>query len=103
MIECCDKVMKDQIDEGIVERTTEPVNGREFYILHKAVVREAAESTKLRVVCDASAIPNKGATSLNKCLNPVPPLQKQLGNVLFRSRFHPVTIAGDETRLGSIG
>ena len=95
MIERYDKVIKDQIEEGIVERTTEPVKSREFYIPHKAVVREAAESTKLRVVYDASARANKGAPSLNECLNPGPPLQNQLWGVLVRSRFHPVAIAGD--------
>ena len=95
MIERYDKVIKDQKEGGIVERTTEPVNSREFYIPHKAVVREAAESTKLRVVYDASARAYKGAPSLNECVNPGPPLQNQLWSVLVGSRFHPVTIAGD--------
>ena len=95
MIERYDKVIKDQIEEGIVERTTEPVKSREFYIPHKVVVREAAESTKLCVVYDASARANKGAPSLNECLNAGPPLQNQLWGVLVRSRIHPVAIAGD--------
>ena len=95
IIERYDKVIREQIDEGIVERITGPSKGREFYIPHKAVVREASESTKLRVVYDASARANKGTPSLNECLNPGPPLQNQLWAVLVRCRFHPVAIAGD--------
>ena len=85
MIERYDKVIKDQIEEAIVERTIEPVKSGEFYIPHKAVVRGAAESTKLRVVYDASARENKGAPSLNECLSPGPPLQNQLWGALVRS------------------
>lgn len=50
-----DAIIKDQLNEGIVERVSGPPVGKEFYIPHKAVVREAAESTKLRIVYDASA------------------------------------------------
>ncbi|KAK3755571.1 hypothetical protein QZH41_005950 [Actinostola sp. cb2023] len=88
-------IIQEQLEAGIVERVTDPPNGREFYIPHKAVVREAAESTKLRVVYDASARAYDNATSLNECLNPGPPLQNQLWNVLVRARFHPVAITGD--------
>ena len=58
-------------------------------------MRESAETTKLRVVYDASARAHSGAPSLNECLNPGPPLQNQLWSVLVRARFHPVVIAGD--------
>ncbi|KAK3743472.1 hypothetical protein QZH41_003295 [Actinostola sp. cb2023] len=88
-------IIQEQLEAGIVERVTDPPNGREFYIPHKAVVREAAESTKLRVVYDASARAYDNAASLNECLNPGPPLQNQLWNVLVRARFHPVAITGD--------
>ena len=68
---------------------------REFYIPHKPVVCESAETTKLRVVYDASARAHFGAPSLNECLNPRPPLQNRLWSVLVRARFHSVVIAGD--------
>ena len=42
MIERYDQVIKDQIEAGIVERVSEPADSHEFYIPHKAVVREAA-------------------------------------------------------------
>ena len=91
-----DQVIQDQIETGIVERVCGPVTGnREFYIPHKPVVRESAKTTKLRVVYDTSARANSEAPSLNECLNPGPPLQNQLWNVLVCARFHPVAIAGD--------
>ena len=58
-------------------------------------MRESAESTKLRIVYDAWARTNENSPSLNECLNPGPPLQNQLWNVLVRARFHPVLITGD--------
>ena len=70
-------------------------DGREFYIPHKAVVRENAESTKIRIVYDASARANTSVPSINECLEIGPPLQNHLWNVLVRSRFYPVAIAGD--------
>ena len=96
MIDRYDQVIQDQIKAGIVERVSRPANGQhEFYITHKAVIRDAVETTKLRVVYDASARAYSGAPSLNECLNPGPPLQNKLWSVLVRSRFHPVAVAGD--------
>ena len=95
LLERYNDVIKDQLEQGIVERADEIPKGREFYIPHKPVVRESAESTKLRIVYDASARASEHSLSLNECLNPGPPLQNQLWNVLVRSRFHPVLITGD--------
>ena len=72
-----------------------PATQREFYIPHKAVVRENAETTKTRIVYDASARAYDSAPSLNDCLEVGPPLQNQLWKALLRGRFHPVAIAGD--------
>lgn len=94
LVESYDKIIKDQLEEGIVEHACDPPVGTEFYVPHKAVIWEEAE-TKLHVVYDASARANNDAPSLNDCLNPEPPLQNQLWSVLVRSRFHPVLITGD--------
>ena len=67
----------------------------EFYIPHKAVVRKNAESTKVRVVYDASNRTNSEAPSLSNCLNPRPPLQNDQWKILVRMRFHPVTLTED--------
>ena len=91
-------VIQEQLIEGIVERTPNSVVGREFYIPHKGVVRETAESTKLRILYDASARAWDGAPSLNECLNNGPPLQNQLWSVLIRGRFNSIDITGDIAR-----
>ena len=77
-------MIQEQLALGIVERAPNTVEGREFYIPHKGVVRETAESTKLRIVYDASARAWNGAPSLNECLNTGPPLQNKLWSVLVR-------------------
>ena len=52
-----DNVIQEQLKDGVVEPVPDDPEGREFYIPHKGVFRETAESTKLRVVYDASARP----------------------------------------------
>ena len=89
------EIIEQQKADGIIETADQPSLGREFYIPHKAVIRPEAESTKIRVVYDASAKAHNGAPSLNECLHPGPPLQNKLWDVLVRGRFHPVALTGD--------
>ena len=60
LFEMYDQVIQEQLAEGVVERVTEEVNfgQREFYLPHKAVICENAESRKLRIVYDVSAREN---------------------------------------------
>ena len=95
MLERYDSVVQDQLAQGIVERVESEAKGREFYIQHKPVIRETAESTKLRIVYDASATASEKAPSLNESLEIGPPTQNQLWSVLVRNRFHPIAISGD--------
>lgn len=90
-----DAIIQEQLNEGIIEEAEMPATQIEFYIPHKAVVRESAETTKMRIVYDASARAYDSAPSLNDCLEVGPPLQNQLWKVLLRGRFHSVAIAGD--------
>ena len=46
------------------------------------MIRESAETTKIRIVYDASAKPNKDSVSLNECLETGPPLQNSLWDIL---------------------
>lgn len=95
MLERYDSVIQDQLAQGIVEHVKSEAEGREFYIPHKPVVRETAESNKLRIVYDASERASEKAPSLNECLEIGPPTQNQLWSDLVRNRFHPVAISGD--------
>ena len=89
-----DNIIKEQLAEGIIERVTSQPNGKEYYIPHKPVIRENAESTKMRIVYDASAIANCSSPSLNECLETGPALQNPLWSVLVRNRFFPVALYG---------
>ena len=90
-----DEVIQDQLKENIVEAAPIDAQEKEFYIPHKAVVRETATTTKLRTVYDAFARASPQAPSLNECLNPGPPLQNHLWDVLIRQRAYPVAVTGD--------
>eukprot|EP00794_Sanderia_malayensis_P016265 gene16265-biopygen13818 len=90
-----DKIIQDQLAEGIIEKAPSTAEGKEFYIPHKPVVRELAESTKTRIVYDASARANDNAPSLNDCLETGPPLQNLIWSIFVRNRFKPVALAGD--------
>ena len=61
---------------------------------YRAVIRESTESTKLRVVYDAS-VKSESGFSLNDCLEKGPPLQNKLWDILIRTRFRPVVLCGD--------
>jgi len=46
-----DRIVQDQLEQAIVKRVNgEPQGEREFYLPNKLVIREAAESTKMRSV-----------------------------------------------------
>ncbi len=49
------KIIQDQLNQGVIEPAPATKTEKEFYIPHKAVIRKQAETTKLRVVYDASA------------------------------------------------
>ena len=90
-----DEVIQDQLAKEILEKVSSDPVGGEFYIPHKPVIREAAESTKLRIEFDASARSTEKSPSLNDRLETGPPLQNLLCNVLIRNRLKPVALAGD--------
>ena len=96
-----DKIIQEQINEGIIEKiskTKTSEKGKEFYLPHRPVFRESTETTKIRILYDASAKPNKDSVSLNECLETGPPLQNSLWDILFtiiRSRFRPILLCGD--------
>ena len=91
-------MIREQLEEGVVERAPVEVTGREFFLPHRAVVRRNADTTKLRVVYDASARANEKVPSLNDCFHAGPPLQNKLWSVIFQNRFHAVVVAGDVRR-----
>ena len=59
------------------------------------MIRNDAESTKLRIVYDASVRGSNSDPSLNDCLHPGPPLQNHLWDVLLKSRTYPILLTAD--------
>ena len=66
-----------------------------FYLPHRPVIREAVETTKLGIVCDASSKPTRNSAFLNDCLETGAPLQNSMWNILVRSRFKSILLCGD--------
>ena len=72
-----------------------PTDGRPvFYLPHHAIIREDKQTTKTRIVFDASVRDSNGV-SLNSCLEPGPALQPDLVGILLRFRKNYVGIMGD--------
>ena len=69
-------------------------NPKEFFLPHRPVNRQNAESTKLREAYDPSAKSESGY-SLNDCLEKGPSLQNKLRGILMRTRFIPVILCAD--------
>ena len=92
-----DEVIKDQEKMGIIERVKNsertPV-GKTHYIPHQPVVKQDRDTTKLRIVYDASA-KVEGGTSLNNCLYPGPCLLHNIAEILTRFRFYKTALFCD--------
>ena len=91
-------VIREQLKQGIIEPidqgTTNGV-GKVHYIPHHEVIRVDKETTKLRVVYDASAKAQSTTPSLNDCLYAGPPLSSIIYDILLRFRVHKVAMSGD--------
>lgn len=55
MLQRCSTITRNQLTQGPVGRVEKESNGKTFYVPHKPLVRKTAESTKIRIVYDASA------------------------------------------------
>ena len=89
-------IIQEQIKQGIVEYAHEEPTGKHtFYMPHKPVIRELAETTKMRIVFDASARGSYQLPSSNDCLHVGPLLQPLLHNVLVRNRLKLIALTAD--------
>ena len=90
-------VIQEQVNAGVVERVEEDGPrevGEVHYLAHHPVVRQNKETTKVRVVYDASA-KRSGSPSLNDCLHFGPPLSETIADVLVRFRCHKTALVVD--------
>ena len=92
-----DSVIQDQLSQGVVEIVKDPfvkTDKRVHYLPHHAVVRHDRETTKLRVVYDASAQSGE-VPSPNNCLYAGPPFDQKIFDILLRFRAHKTALTGD--------
>ena len=92
-----DSIIKDQQEKGITERVDEKSKEgeRKHYIPHHAVFTPAKDTTKVRIVYDASAKTKKANLSLNECLYRGLVIIEDLCGLLFRSRMKRIGIIAD--------
>ena len=91
----CNQIIEGYINKGyvrILERAPENEKKR-WHLPHFAVIKPDKETTKTRIVFDASAAQN--GISLNDIIHQGPKLQRDLVDVLMRFRRYPVAIIGD--------
>ena len=93
-----DKIMKQYINDGIVEpvrsTTTSYDLGSVHYLPHQAVVRQDRDTTKVRIVLDASAnVDNE--PSLNDVFYSGPCMLPLLHDILIRFRIGKISIVAD--------
>ena len=83
---------------GVIEKVNEDCDNLSpdtiHYIPHSAVCDEKRQTTKLRIVYDASS-KSPGEVSLNECLEQGPNLLPLLFEVLLRFRMKKVALIGD--------
>ena len=68
---------------------------KQHYIPHHAIIKPENNSTKLRVVYDASAKTKKSNPSLNECLHRVPVILEDICGLLMIFRTKKVGIVAD--------
>ena len=89
-------VMQEQLRQGIIEKVdeTQQTTGRiVHYLPHHAVIRQDKETTKLRIVYDASA--RGEGPSLNDCLYSGPKFDQNILDIVLRFRAYKVAVVAD--------
>ena len=89
----------------LVERVTKCGKGvdiqkseKPFFLPHRSVIREYAESTKLRIVSETSAKASKNTVSLSECLETGPTLQNSFYDIIVRSQNETHHIVWRDTK-----
>ena len=87
-------IIKQYVAKGYVRKVPENESYKsKWYLPHFPVLRPDKDTTKIRIVFDASA--KCQGTSLNDVINQGPKLQRDLLDVLLRFRRFPVAIVCD--------
>ena len=93
-----DQIIREQLDLGIIEHVdlSVPKEVNQIHHLpHHGIIRQGKDTTKLRIVYDASARPSPSQPSLNDCLYSGPSFNEQVMDVLMRFHCHRVALVSD--------
>ena len=90
-------IIEEQLKKGIIEKVDirEKSGYRVHYLAHHPVITPHKDTTKVRVVYDASARSNVSSNSLNDCLFRGPVMIPDLCGLLLRFRTYPIGIIAD--------
>ena len=88
-----EQTIEKYVEKGYVQKISETSPETKWFLPHFPVIRPEKETTKVRIVFDASA--KQDGISLNDIMYQGPKLQGNLFNVLLRFRKHPVAIVCD--------
>ena len=90
-------IFQEQLTTGIIERVSEGQEkpGKIHYLCHHGVIHKDHDTTKLRIVFDASAKGNKSSFSLNDFLVLGNNYMPSLFYTLLHFRCHPVAMTAD--------
>uniref|UniRef100_A0A8R1E2H8 Integrase catalytic domain-containing protein n=1 Tax=Caenorhabditis japonica TaxID=281687 RepID=A0A8R1E2H8_CAEJA len=89
-------IIQQQLSAGIIEPVpdSEKQIGPHYYIPHKVVIKPDSQTTKLRIVLDASSH-MKHEMSLNDCIHAGPSILKSILGILLRARTTPYLMIAD--------
>lgn len=92
------KVIQEYIQLGHMKKAEMEDTNPAVYLAHRAVIREDKDTTKLRVVFDASAKGSNGS-SLNSSMMVGPTIQPDLRSLIIRWRSHKFCVVGDIVKM----
>ena len=97
LLKACDNIIKDQLLQNILEKVPDEsiVEGPLHYLPHTPVVTPGKQTTKVRIVMDASAKANHTSNSLNDCLYRGPIILPALLGMLLRFRMGYFAVCSD--------
>ncbi|XP_054709780.1 uncharacterized protein LOC129219413 [Uloborus diversus] len=87
------EIIEQQLNENIVEKCANEIKDKDYYMPHRAVIRNS-ETTNVRIVFDAS-FKSENCKSLNECLEIGPNLNPSVLDIILRYREHEIGFSGD--------